>query len=159
MTTAGMVRVMLTDPGTNVVHLSVACPTHARTIVERSGRNHRFQLSPISATDRRCDVCVAGGLRAGPLDFGPLDDGPDRVGFVCAASLACRRPPVSRRRPNMTLELDYRCYRPVNAYTGTAGMSTAQCRGRMVAGFDVVSGVPVVTCDVCGRVALAEVVA
>lgn len=54
-----MVRVVLTDPDTNVVHLSVACPTHARDIVTRSGANHRFQLSPITSTDRRCDMCVA----------------------------------------------------------------------------------------------------
>lgn len=73
MTVVGMVRVLLTDPGTNVVHLSVACPTHARTIVERAGRNHRFQLSPISETDRRCDVCVAAHAASSVKDW-PLGD-------------------------------------------------------------------------------------
>lgn len=52
---------------------------------------------------------------------------------------------------------DYTCYRILDAMSGTAGPSTRQCRGRMVAGFDVVFRVPIVTCDVCGRVASAEV--
>lgn len=67
--TDGMVRVMLTDPGTNVVHLSVACPTHARSIVQRSGRNHRFQLSLIGETGRRCDLCVADHARSTVADW------------------------------------------------------------------------------------------
>jgi len=68
----GMVRVLLVDPGTNVAHLTIACPTHARSVVERSGRNHRFRLSPISETHRRCDICVASHAKATVADW-PLE--------------------------------------------------------------------------------------
>ncbi len=59
MSAEGMIRVVITEPDSNVVHLTVACPTHARAIVMRSGSNHRFMLSPIHETDRRCDQCVS----------------------------------------------------------------------------------------------------
>lgn len=53
--------------------------------------------------------------------------------------------------------LGYQCRRNINqSGSGTFGIQTPQCRGRMVASFDVVHHVACVTCDVCGRVALAE---
>lgn len=73
MSALGMVRVVLTDPDSNVVHLSVACPNHARSIVERAGRNHRFQLSPIGETGRPCDSCLAAHAADSVADW-PIGD-------------------------------------------------------------------------------------
>lgn len=58
----------------------------------------------------------------------------------------------------MTVELDgYQCRRLKSSpHVGTHALSTYQCRGRMVATSSLVTRQPTVTCDACGRVALAE---
>ena len=60
----------------------------------------------------------------------------------------------------MPCEPNYQCRRPLSTtYGGNAGTSTYQCRGRMVATMHVATRTESLTCDVCGRLAAAEVLA
>lgn len=66
---ADLIRVLITEPDTNLAHLTIACPTHARDIVHRSGRQHRFVLSPARDTERPCDHCVAAHAKSTVADW------------------------------------------------------------------------------------------
>ncbi len=49
----------------------------------------------------------------------------------------------------------YECRRLL-AVNHSGGYGVPQCHGRMIATFSTITREPVVTCNVCGRVALAE---